>query len=866
MASYRRWGRWTLLLLISSVAFAHLAFAQIDIVTERYDPSRLGANLQETQLNTSNVNVGTFGKLWSYTVSGSVFAQPLYVRNVTIPDQGTHNVLYVVTMNDVVYAFDADSSSDTPLLSVDLTSEVPGSAPVPITDITNPVNITGNLGIESTPYIDLATNTMYLVAQTKEAGGQCGDAAVSQGQGDYCHRLHALDITTLAEKFGGPTMIQGSVPGTGAASVGGALTFDPWLENQRSSLGFSNGQIFIAWSSHEDQHPYHGWMMTYDAVTLQQTSIFSSTPDGTQGGIWMAGRAPVIDADGYVYYMTGNGTWDGTRGFGESFVKFDSSNGVPLLDWFTPSNWGSLNGDDLDLGGSGPILIPGTDLIIGGGKSGEFYMTHTADMGHETGDDAQIVQEFQNGQGQQIKGGPVYWNRFGVSADVGPWMYVWADNHSRLNAYHFNGTTFDTTPISQSTLVSVSGSSGGVLTLSANGNTPGSGILWASIAYPDTGDPNGQVHPGVLRAIDANDVTTELWNSNIDAARDSSGNWPKFSPPTVVNGRVYLASYPVDGISDAPLSVYGLLPVPDFTIAATPPNPGVNPGSVATYTIATGSVNGFADPIHLSVDGLPADSTAMFAGNDSAPGTTILTVQTAADTSTGANTLTITATSGALTHTASVGLLVTNTIPGTGVISVNFIGGATPIAATDSAGVIAQVNWNEASGATGSDLALVDETGTSTGVNVAWNAASTGTLGIADEPGNFGMMNGYLDAGDQSATVTITNLPGDAAGYYVYVYADGANGTTSDSGTYTLSGADATPAQLEVTDAANTDFNGTFTRANNGAGNYAVVLVNGTGFTLTATAVSTTGGINANAPINAIQIVHGDRIFANGFE
>jgi hypothetical protein len=187
----------------------------MNITTERYDQSRLGANLNETQLNTSDVNVNTFGKLWSYQVSGSVYSQPLYIQNVTIPDKGTHNVLYVVTMNDVVYAFDADSSSNTLLLSLNLTTQVAGSTPVPITDIVGPgLNIVGNVGIESTPYIDLSTNTMYLVARTKESASTCGTV-----NGNYCQRLHALDITTFAEKFGGPVVIQGSVPGTGNASV-----------------------------------------------------------------------------------------------------------------------------------------------------------------------------------------------------------------------------------------------------------------------------------------------------------------------------------------------------------------------------------------------------------------------------------------------------------------------------------------------------------------------------------------------------------------------------------------------------------------------------------------------------------------------
>ncbi len=335
--------------------------------------------------------------------------------------------------------------------------------------------------------------------------------------------------------------------------------------------------------------------MVYDAATLQQTMIWSSAPDGTPfngGGIWMAGRAPVIDASNNVYYTTGNGTWDGVTNFGESFVKFGPTPDTPLLDWFTPDDVDFLNNTDLDLGGSGPILVPGTDLIISGGKSGVFYVTHTADMGHRTTNDVGIVQSFDNsnpaGSNDQIKGGPVYWNREG---GVGPWMYVWSDGCNHFNAYNFNGTTFDTPPVSQSTVLSQCGSSGGVLTLSANGSTPGSGVLWSSMVK--SGDGNSNVHAGILRAFDADDLSTELWNSEQNHGRDDAGNWPKFSAPSVVNGRVYLASFPIDGVADATVNVYGLLAEPDFALAMTPDNPGVAPGGDATYTITTTAANGF---------------------------------------------------------------------------------------------------------------------------------------------------------------------------------------------------------------------------------------------------------------------------------
>jgi hypothetical protein len=864
--STTRSGARFLLYVSCALAPFGAALAQIDVATQRYDDARLGANLQETQLTTSNVNVTSFGKLWSYTVSGSVYAQPLYVRNVTIPGQGTFNVLYVVTMNDIVYAFDADSTTDAPLLSFDVTSEVSGSTPIPILDILGfNDNIIGNVGIESTPHIDLATNTMYLVARTREMDGNCGAPNPT-----FCQRLHALDITTLEEKPGSPVVLDGSVPcnGSGTACNGGTLTFDPKWEDQRASLALANGRVFIAWSGHSDQGPYHGWVMAYDAATLQQTMIWSAAPDGTSfngAGIWMAGRAPTVDAAGNVYYITGNGTWDGVTNFGESFVKFGSTPDTPLLDWFTPSDWNNLNGGDADLGGSGPILVPGSDLIIGGGKSGTFYVTHTADMGHESPNDVNIVQVFDNsvtpGDNSQIKGGPVYWNR---DSGLGPWMYVWSDGCNHFKAYHFNGATFDLPPVSQSTMLSPCGSSGGVLTLSANGSTPGSGVVWASI--PTSGDANSGVHAGTLRAFDADDLDTELWNSNQNQARDDAGKWPKFSAPTVVNGRVYLASFPSDGVSDAVVNVYGLIDLPsDFAMTAGPPNPGVNPGGSVVYTIDITAQGNFAEPVHLDVDGLPAAATATFAENDlTPPATTTLTVETGPLTLPGQYTLNISGDSGSLQHGVDNGIYVTEAEPGAGVISIDFVGRGATLAPTGVAGSIPKPNWNEADGVDGTGLALFDESAVDTGATLDWSAGDTGSLGIGSDSADFAMMDGYLDAVDQTTTITVSNLPADPGGHYVYIYADGDNGGSSNTTTYEITGSDGESFTVDMTDAADAVFDGTFVRGQNGVGNYAVLFTGANEFTLTVR--SSTSGGGPIAPINGIQIVHGDRIFGSGFD
>lgn len=519
------------------------ARAQLNVLTERNDTGRTGANLLETQLNVTNVTPAGFGKLWSYPVSGSVQAEPLYVSSLTV-NGAAHNVLFVATMNDQVYAFDADSKSPKPLWHVKFPTQLtaPVIRPVPIKTITgnNFLNIVGNVGITSTPVIDLAGHTMYLVARTLEGS-------------NFVQRLHALDITTGAEKFGGPVVITASVKGNGAGSSNGVLAFNPQIQNQRVSLALANGQVLIGWGSHEDFWNYHGWFMAYDMTSLQQKSVYCVTPNGAMGAIWMAGHAPVIDSAGNAYVMTGNGSWDGSSNFGESFLKFSTSGALALSDWFTPDNYQDLNNRDADLGSSGPMLIPGTDLLVGAGKDGLFYVMHTGKLGHMVNGNGQIVQVLDH-HGREVKGGAVFWNRGSAGSSA---LYVWTDN-TTARAYRFNGSGFDPIAISQSLVTSANGASNGVLSLSANGGAAGSGILWSSMPISDNADHG--VHRGVLRALNAQDLTKELWNSEMNSSRDSAGYWPKFSPPLVANGRVYLASFPTNGVGQTVINVYGLLP------------------------------------------------------------------------------------------------------------------------------------------------------------------------------------------------------------------------------------------------------------------------------------------------------------------
>jgi len=501
---------------------------QVSVLTQRYDAARSGANLQESLLTVSNVNVSQFGKLFTRSVDGQIYSQPLYVPNLNISGK-IHNVVYVVTMKNNIYAFDADKpDAFRPLWQSNLGN------PVPYLE-TGSADINEFVGITSTPVIDLATNTLYCVAKTKENNA-------------YFHRLHALNITTGQEKFGGPVVIQATIPGTGVGSLNGILSFDPLRHLNRPGLLLLNGIVYLAFGSHGDKPPFHGWIISYDARTLQQVAVFNTTPNAAQGAIWQAGHGLEADENGYIFLMTGNGSFNYSSGgtsLSMSFLKL-STPGLGVVDWFTPYNFSTLNSTDTDLGASGPLLIPGTNLILGGGKEGMFHLLNRSNMGHYlAGSNNQIVQNFRATVGH-IHGSPICWD----SPDKGPLVYVWAER-DYLKAFKLVSGKLQTTPVARSTMKVPNGMPGGMLTLSASSNTLGSGIVWAS--HPYSGDANGATVPGILRAFDASNVFVELWNSKQNSARDDAGNLAKFCPPVVTNGKVYLATF------SNQLMVYGLL-------------------------------------------------------------------------------------------------------------------------------------------------------------------------------------------------------------------------------------------------------------------------------------------------------------------
>jgi len=491
------------------------------IWTGQYDDNRTSANLNETILTTSNVNTTHFGLLFTRPVDGMVYAQPLYVPGLTI-NGAVHNVVFVATMNNSVFAFDADQPSlISPLWQVNL------GPPFPLQG-NKYVYLGPLLGILSTPVIDTLSNTMYVVPAVYQSGARV-------------YKLHALDITTGQEKFGGPVRIQGSVPGTAPDGKNGRVTFSAGNQLQRPALTLYRTSVKVMFGGADENLPFHGWTISYDIGTLQQQGISCVTPNGNGGGIWMSGRGAGVDGNG-VYFAAGNGS--AGNGLAEGVVRQSNTS----MDYFIPADATALSAHDWDLGAGGLTLIPGTGLLIAGGKTGAFFVLNRSNLGGYVPGNTQVVQTWQATAGcpSQAWNGcdeihhTALWNRGGGAA---PLLYLWAWEEA-LQAFAFNGSTFNTTPVARN--AAIANYPGGILAVSANGSTPGTGILWAAMS---TQNSAAGPSPGMLRAFDAVSLT-ELWNSTINPA-DNAGLLAKFSVPTVVNGKVYLATF------SNRLSVYG---------------------------------------------------------------------------------------------------------------------------------------------------------------------------------------------------------------------------------------------------------------------------------------------------------------------
>ena len=550
--------------------------AQVNVTTWRYDATRQGQNTQETQLRPDNVNSGSFGKLRSYAVDGSVYAQPLYMAAVPVAG-GTHNVLFVATQHDSVYAFDADGNQV--LWQVSLIDQAHGAAPGAATVVSADVgssDIVPEIGITSTPVIDPASRTLYVVAKSKE-------------NGNYVLRLHALDLATGAERPNSPVAIAGAVPGNGNGSSGGQVSFVPQLALQRAGLLLLNGHVYFATASHGDNGPYHGWVFAYDAVSLQQSGIYCTSPSGAENGIWMSGAglaADTVNGSGRIFVANGNGSFDAAppytnaQSFGDGVETLDlSGGGLKVIDTWVPFDQDFLSRTDLDQGSGGILILPDQPgahphEMIQVGKIGRIEVLDRDHLGGYTPGSNNIAQEV-SGQTGGLWATPAYWNGN---------VYFWGSGDN-LKQFSLSNGQLSTAPSYKGPETSPYPGASPVITANGASNA----VLWAirSDGY------NGN-NAALLEAYDASNVSRLLYTSAQMPARDQAGAAVKFAVPVAVNGQVYVGTqHEVD--------VYGLLaqsapvtPLPIF-------NPA--PGSYTTGQVVTitDSLPGAA--LHYTIDG-----------------------------------------------------------------------------------------------------------------------------------------------------------------------------------------------------------------------------------------------------------------------
>jgi len=464
--------------------------------------NRDGSNPKEYALTPAFVSTATFGKLFTCSIDAAAYAQPLWVASLTI-NGAKHNVIYVVTQHDTIYAFDADASPCQTLNSVSLlgTNETWLSS----SDV-NTSDITPSIGIVGTPVIDPATSTLYLVAKSKSTSGT-----------NYIQRLHALSLVDLSERVNSPVII--------ATGASGSFAL---IQNQRPGLALNGNNVYVTWASHGDNGPYHGYIYAFDKTSLAQVATFNDTPTGTLGGIWMAGAAPAIDSSGNLYCITGNGTFNAANSnYGDSFLKISSA--LSLADYFTPSDQASDESGDADFGSGGAaILVDSTggttpNLTVGGGKDAALYVLNRDNMGKFG--DSNAIQKISAGGGI-----------FSTAAFWQSWLYL-ATASSPLRAYPLNNVSgpFGSVSSQSSTSFGWPGATPSISSLGAN-----NGIVWTI----------QNSSPAVVHAYDATNLNTELWNSS-QSGSDAAGGYVKFTVPTVANGKVYVGN-------SSQLTVYGL--------------------------------------------------------------------------------------------------------------------------------------------------------------------------------------------------------------------------------------------------------------------------------------------------------------------
>lgn len=478
--------------------------AQMRVASANYENHRRNANEGEKALTREAVRGTGFKKLATIQVDGQIYAQPLYIQGVATREHGSKNVVYVATMNNTVYALDADNPQAPALWTVNLGPATPAAA------IPGLYDISPQVGILSTPAIDTSGRAIYVVSETLE-----NQAPVFQ--------LHALSLAEGRELFHGPVPIAASVPGTAGNSGAGVVTFEaPW-HLQRPGLALANGNVYVCFGSHGDTGNYHGWVMAYNATNLQeQTAVFNDTPNGNGGGIWQSGHAPSIDSSGNIYVVSGNGDFDGIKNFSGAVVKLSGSD-LSVLDWFTPASWQYLDANDLDVGSTGAILDSGEDLLVLGDKGGRLVTLNPKSLGNIESTpgtntfDASPAGIFDLALWQTEDGALLYehdWNGY-------------------LKSYSLTASGISREPVSKGTWYGDSLYQG--MAISSNGSADG--ILWET-----TGNHSSDGVPGTLHAWNASDLTEELWNSDMHDG-DALGSFAKFVAPVVANGRVYVPTF-----------------------------------------------------------------------------------------------------------------------------------------------------------------------------------------------------------------------------------------------------------------------------------------------------------------------------------
>jgi hypothetical protein len=514
-----------LFLVLSSAAL------EAQVTTSQYDNSRTNANLHEKILTPQNVNSKEFGRLGAFKVDGPVYAQPLFLPSVEIPGKGTHDVLYIATEHDSVYAFDINRPSDPPLWHVSFLDAAHNVTP-PSEDDTQCFFIRPEVGVTSTPVIDLNSGTLYVLARTK--------IRHAVGADEYFQRLHALAITTGVEKFGGPKLITASVAGSGRGSANGKIVFDPLKENPRAALTLANGVLYLTWASSCDVDPYHGWVMAYDPQTLAQRAVLNVTPDGTEAGIWLADTGPAADGEGNLYVPTGNGSFNANRGghdYGDSVLKLalDGSS-LAIRDYFTPHDQDRISDADSDVGSSGPTILPDQPgphrhLLLQPTKDSTIYVIDRDQMGKFHPDSDALVQLLKLPGGAY--GAMAYWNGhvFFAASDDNLRDYSIKSGRMSLNATSYIEFR----------------NPGATPSISADGNR--NAIVWAISTKTWNGPDN---KPAVLYAFDASHLQKPIYTSDENGQRDRAALATRFVIPVVINGKVYFGTR-------SEVEVYGLL-------------------------------------------------------------------------------------------------------------------------------------------------------------------------------------------------------------------------------------------------------------------------------------------------------------------